>query len=169
MNRNLLGKQNKESGIQFEELLNTACQFYLRKGVASIEKTPEPMRVIRNNKDGTMTAIFEKKAQPDFKGCLEGGKCIIFEAKHTSGSSISRSVISDRQEKYLNSYERMGALTYIMVSFSYQNFYRIPWNIFRDMKLLYGRKSLKETDLTQFKLRKSRNIILLLDGIHYAI
>lgn len=169
MNRKLLGKQNKEAGDYFEELLTLACQFYLEKGVASIEKTPEPMHVIQNNKNGTMTAIFLKKAQPDFKGCLEGGKCIIFEAKHTSGTSISRAVISDRQEETLNIYEKMGALTYVIVSFSHQNFYRIPWNIFRDMKSLYGRKSLKEKDLAQYKLRKLRNTILILDGIHYRI
>lgn len=169
VNSSIRGAQNRAIGLTFEEVITSACEFYEGQGVAVIEKTPENLRVIKNNHDGTMQAIFEKKAQPDFKGTLDGGKCIIFEAKHTSMDRIQRNVISEMQEKKLDSYEKMGALAYVMVSFQLRNFYRIPWKVFRNMKDIYGRKYLLETELQKYQLKKYKNYILILDGIHYSI
>lgn len=160
--RSYIAAHNHAVGLNFEEVLINACEYYKEKKIAVIEKTPEEIRVIKNNHDGTMTAIFVKKAQPDFKGTLEGGKCIIFEAKHTSKEKIQK------QEK-LNDYEEMGALAYVMVSFRMENFYRVPWDVFRDMKKIYGRQYLTEEDIQEYKLKKIKNYILILDGIIYSI
>ena len=40
---------------------------------------------------------FTKQAQPDFKGALCDGSCIIFDAKHTEKDRIQQNVITETQ------------------------------------------------------------------------
>lgn len=79
------GKRNRALGLQFEKIITEACEHYRSMGLAYIEKTPEPMRVIGvlDRKRGIFKAVFEKAAQPDFKGTMAGGRAVVFEAKHT--------------------------------------------------------------------------------------
>lgn len=56
---------NRAAGQSFEELISEALDYYFEKGYASIEKTPEPMKVLKQNSDRTFTSVYTKKAQPD--------------------------------------------------------------------------------------------------------
>lgn len=47
IDRVLVGKKAKSDGEYFERLINEACEKYKRDGIAFIEKTPEPMKVIK--------------------------------------------------------------------------------------------------------------------------
>ena len=48
----LQGKQAKAEGKKFEQRLDAAFAYYREKGFALIEKTPEPMRVIKRLDNG---------------------------------------------------------------------------------------------------------------------
>ena len=107
-------------------------------------------------------AIFEKQAQPDYKGTLKGGRAIVFEAKHTDGDRLQQSVVSEEQEKQLNRHAALGAECFVLVSFGFQQFFRIPWETFRDMKARYGRKYIKPEDVQEYKVRYIGGILQFL-------
>ena len=140
------GKINHANGKMFETLIEASCRWYEDMGRASIEKTPEPMRPIKRLSGGKFVAVFEKKAQPDFKGTLNGGRAIAFEAKHTEDGQIEQKQVSDEQSRRLCALQAQGALCYVLVSFSFESFCMIPWDIWREMKTMYGRKYLKRSE-----------------------
>lgn len=152
--RYVTGKRNRSAGELWENMIMSACQNYRLDGVAEIEKTPEPMRPLsRPNAKGQFTACFTKQAQPDYKGTLKGGRAVVFEAKHTEGDRIERSVVTEEQEKALERHYRLGALCFVLVSFGFQKYFRIPWDIFRDMKKHYGRKYIKPEEMEEYAIR----------------
>ena len=42
------GHMNRVNGAFFEYIIEGGCQYYRDKGIADIEKTPEPMRPIKD-------------------------------------------------------------------------------------------------------------------------
>lgn len=146
----------RAAGLTFEDIIIASCKYYEENGIALIEKTPEPMKPIRRLDNGKFVAVYTKSAQPDFKGTLNGGQSICFEAKHTDTGIMRRNVVSAEQERVLNIHEQMGAECYVLISFGFRKFYKIPWNIFRDMDLWFSRKHIKETDhaeLDQYEIK----------------
>lgn len=163
----LKGKQSKAAGEHFESMLSRACSYYRDKELANIEKTPEPMKVLMPmpKQPGRFIACFVKAAQPDYKGTIQGGRAIVFEAKHTDGSKIERSRLTAEQMSGLEKHHGLGALTFVVVSFRLRSFYRVPWPIWRDMKKLYGRQYLKLDELSKYEIPAQGGVIKLLDGI----
>lgn len=149
----MTGKRNKVAGEHWEQMLEASCRHYRLHGVAEITKTPEPMRPIKSIGQGKFIAHYEKMAQPDYKGTLAGGKAVVFEAKHTDSDRMLRSVISSEQEKQLDRHAALGAECFVMVSFGFQEFFKIPWEVFRDMKEHYGRKYIKPEDVKEYAVR----------------
>lgn len=168
INRQLSGRRSNIAGGMFEGMLNSACNYYRDKGAAIIEKTPEPMRPIKPYGDrgrGQYIACFEKQAQPDYKGVLCDGRAIIFEAKHTDKDRIQESVITETQRQNLDDFQKMGAQCFVMVSMGFRDFFRVPWEIFSNMKIRYGRKYMKLENLEPFKLKQHRGTLLILEGV----
>jgi len=165
--RQIQGKRSKVVGEYFENLISRSCSFYCDKNLAHIEKTPEPMKVLKPmpRQAGKFIACFEKAAQPDYKGTLKGGLSIVFEAKHTDHDRIERGRLTHEQLDDLEKHHRLGALAFVFVSFGLQSFYRIPWTVWRDMKDLYGRKYLKADELESYRLPAPGGVIKLLSGI----
>lgn len=161
----LIGLQNKRSGNLFEELLTASCQFYLEKGYAHIEKTPEPFHLVRRNNKGMVEGYYEKAAQPDFKGVLCDGSGIMFEAKHTDTDKIKQNVITEEQWKSLDIYEKLNAKCFVMVSMGLTGFYRVPWADWKQMKEKYNHKYMNEEELKPYKLIYQHPVIKILDGI----
>ena len=151
--RQLLGKIARQKGQYFEQRLDSTFDYYRERGYAEIEKTPEPMKVIKPEGNGRFLACYTKQAQPDYKGTLKGGRAIVFEAKHTDGGRLQQSVVSAEQEKQLDRHAALGAECFVLVSFGFQQFFRIPWEVFRDMKARYGRKYIKPEDVQEYKVR----------------
>ncbi len=151
--RAALGKRSRSVGAIWESIIGASCEYYRVKGMANIEKTPEAMKPI-GPKDckGHFIACYTKMAQPDYKGTLKGGRSIVFEAKCTEADRMSRNVISSEQEKQLNLHQWLGAACYVMVSFSFAHFFKIPWVIFRDMKVIYGRMYITPEDVQEYKV-----------------
>lgn len=142
----LKNSKARNAGTTFEDIISDSCEYYIKHGIAVIEKTPEPMRVLYPMGNGKYVAVFTKKAQPDYKGTLIGGRTIVFEAKHTDTDRIKRDVISDEQEKCLDAHERMGAACFVLISFGFKHFYKIAWHDFKYMKAVFGFQHIKETD-----------------------
>ena len=152
-NESTKGKNNRTSGKIWEEIIDNSCKYYLEIGLADIEKTPEPMRVIQNVGKGRFMCCFRKMAQPDYKGTLKGGKAIVFEAKHTDTDKMNRNVISEEQEKRLDSHYFMGAECFVLISFKFNDYFRVPWDVFRDMKSVFGRKYVTINDLEKYRIK----------------
>lgn len=147
------GKRNRALGLQFENIINEACEHYRSTGLAYIEKTPEPMRVIGvlNRKLGQFKAVFEKAAQPDFKGTMAGGRAIVFEAKHTETDRIKQDAVTADQKDAMDLHEAMGALCFVIVCLD-NHYYRVPWDKWKTMKEDCGHKYMNAADLNTYHL-----------------
>ena len=146
------GRVNKAQGAHFEKTISQSCEHYRTTGTAVIEKTPEPFHITRSLGDGKFQGNFAKTAQPDFKGVLHGGQMIAFEAKHSAAERIDQSRVTDEQTAALDSYEKAGALCSVFVSLG-QDFYFVPWDIWKSMKTLFGRKYMTAADLRPYEKR----------------
>lgn len=156
------GKRSKVAGEYWEKMIEASCDHYRRTGLAEISKTPEPMRPIKPLGQGKFVAYYEKMAQPDYKGTLAGGRAVVFEAKHTDSDRLQRSVISSEQEKQLDRHEKLGADCFVMVSFGFEQYFKVPWGVFKNMKTNFGRKYITPEDVQKYKVRYCGGVILFL-------
>ncbi len=164
--KTLEGKRNRENGLMFEEWLAFSCKYYEEKGIACISKTPEPMKPIKSLGNGRFIACFTKQAQPDFKGALCDGSCIIFDAKHTEKDRIQQNVITATQWETFDRYEVMGAKCYVVVSIGMKDFYRVPWGIWKQMKEMFGHKYMAAgAELEPYRVPDRNCTILFLEGV----
>lgn len=157
----LQGGRSKAAGEYFEKIIETACKFYSDMNYAEIQKTPEPMRVIGRLDGGKFVAVFTKQAQPDYKGTLCGGQAIVFEAKHTDSEKMLQSVITVEQGLRLEAHMRLGAACYVLVSFGFEEFFFVPWEVWRDMKSRFGRKYIKPDDIREHEVKYSKYLNFL--------
>lgn len=105
--RSQRGLQSKRAGEHFENMIAASLGWYKDKGVAFIEKTPEPMRPLRPpNRQGQFLACYIKAGQPDFKGTLTGGRAVVFEAKHTDSDRIDYNRLTQEQLNSLAEHDR---------------------------------------------------------------
>lgn len=164
--RRARGYMAKRHGQQLEALVDTACDLYRHAGIADIEKTPEPMRPIQTTEEmrarGRFVAVYEKRAQPDYKGVLDGGRCICFDAKYTDADRIQQNAVSDAQRERLDRMVKMGGLAYVLVSFAFASFYFIPWPVFRDMKAEHGRQYMTEAECAPYRVKHAAGVPLFL-------
>lgn len=160
--RQLQGKLAKEKGKRFEARLDATFVYYKERGYAVIEKTPEPMRPTRSLGNGKFVAYYEKKAQPDYKGTIKGGRTVMFEAKYTSTDRMEQSRVLDSQAAYLDKHAALGARCYVLAGFDSGEVYCIPWAVWSEMKEHFGRKYVTEADLEQYRVRQSWNGVLLI-------
>ena len=162
-NRTIKGRLSKSRGQAFEGIIEVSCRYYRGKGVADILKSSEPMRPLsKPNSKGQFLACFTKKSGPDYVGVLNGGRFIALEAKHTDADRLQHSVVSEEQEKQLNRHTALGAKCFVIVSFRFQQFFKIPWEVFRDMKARYGRKYIRPKDVQEYKVRYVGGILQFL-------
>lgn len=102
-------------GARLEESVRLVCELYRKRGVAVIDKTPEPIRQLgKMDKKGHFKACRDKKAQPDFKG-VHKGVPICFDAKATESERFSLSNILPWQVKYLNDFRKAGGAAFVLL------------------------------------------------------
>ena len=164
--RQYQGTVNRARGARFEDIISASCAYYARIGIASIQKTPEPLRPVKSLDGGKFVAHFEKKAQPDYKGALKGGKAIMFEAKFTTTEKMEQSRVSDKQSQCLDEFAALGALCFVLADFDTRGYYRIPWSVWRSMKDAYGRLYVKPEDIKQYEIKFANGVLHLLENIH---
>jgi recombination protein U len=145
-------RRNNAQGQHFEREILAGCRYYAQHNIAVIDKTPEPFRVQKKSRDGIFTGRFSTPAQPDFQGTLYGGRSIMFEAKRTSKDRITRNVLTDTQMEVLEKHNRLGALCGVCVNIQ-DDFFFIPWNVWRDMKEMYGRQYITAADVDEYRVK----------------
>ena len=151
-----IGKKSRDNGALFEKYIIKSCAEYERRGIAYIQKNPEPMHIIKPyGQNGWFVTNFAKKAQPDFKGVLKGGRTVIFDAKHTDKDRILQTAINEVQAEFLDGYEKLGAICFVLVSIGMENFYRVPWMVWKDMKSMFKHKYMNADDLKPYKVKGS--------------
>lgn len=160
--RQALGKLAKIYGQRFEARLDETFAYYDARGYASIEKTPEPMRVIKQMGEGRFLACFAKKAQPDYEGVISGGRAVLFEAKFTATDRIEQNRVLDNQKNYMDKRQKLGARCYVICGFQTGGVYRVPWDVWSQMKDVFGRKYVKEEDLSKYRVKQAWNGTLLI-------
>ena len=160
--RQLQGKIAKAQGAQFEAQLQASFDWYAAQGLAAVEKNQEPLRVARNLGNGKFLAFYEKKAQPDYKGTVRGGRTVNLEAKSTATDRVTQNRVTEGQWDYLQDQQRLGALCYVIIGFSSGTVYRLPWSDWVNMKKLFGRKYVKEEDVQKYRVPEGPQGVLLL-------
>lgn len=155
---------NNAQGNLFEACVKAGCIAYRNKGIAEIDKTPEPFRVTKKYNNGTFTGRFTAPAQPDFQGTLKGGRSICFEAKFTTTDRLKRGILTDNQMEVLEKHEELGALSGVCAGIKDKYFF-IPWGIWRDMKQHFGRQYVTAVDIEIYRVNFTGSIMFL-DYIH---
>ena len=162
--RSFQGRVNHAQGQLFEWRIEAALRRYQQSGEAVVEKTPEPMRPLQRLEGGRFLAVFEKPAQPDYKGTLRGGRAVVFEAKHTSTGRMTQDRVTGEQAKRLDQHQQAGALCFVVCGFG-QDVYRIPWKLWRSMQSAFGRKYITPQDVEEYRVPQGKGgVLLLLDG-----
>lgn len=151
--RKYQGKVNRAQGAFFERMIEQACDYYRSKGIADIEKTPEPMQPTRDLGGGKFIAHYTGLAQADYKGFLMGGRAVNFEAKYTDTGRMAQDRVMPQQVERLERAHRYGALTFVLCSFGAVAFYRVPWEVWRDMKAHFGHKYITPQEAATFQVR----------------
>ena len=163
-------RMHRMAGEHFENIIAASLSWYEDRGVACIEKTPEPMKPLgAPDRQGRFLACYTKVGQPDFKGTLAGGRSVVFEAKHTDDDRIKYDRLTDEQVEKLNMHHELGALAFVLVSFGLQDFYRIPWEVWRDMKKIYGRKYIKQEEVEQYRVKYMSGVLKLLEDVYTVV
>ena len=88
----------------------------------------------------------------------------MFEAKFTAAGKMEQNRVLPGQADYLEQHQALGARCYIIAGFGSGAVYRLPWNIWRDMKKHFGRKHVTEADveITDYLVPVTRDGVLLL-------
>lgn len=163
--RVLAGRRAKTTGKLHEDIISASCAAYRKEGTADIEKTPEPMRPIKSMGQGRFIAVYEKKAQVDYKGILKNGKCVAFEAKYTDSDRISRAAVTEAQEEMMDRYSELGGKCFVIVCFGYEAFYKVPWYAWKMMQSIFGHKHIKRDEMpAEWKIGFEQNRLYFLRG-----
>lgn len=159
------GAQNRTKGKAFEEYIDKACLNYKDKRIAFIEKTPEPFHITKSLGNGKFEGNFAKSAQPDYKGTLAGGKTICFDAKATDTGKIPVSALTDEQVDSLTEHALLGAVTGVLLCYSFRVFAFIPFRDFMKAKMLNGHKHWTVEDAEPYRVYLSEGYIDFLEGV----
>lgn len=109
--------------------------------------------ILKAYKTVDLLIVDTKKAEPDFKGVMLGGRAVMFEAKSTGTGRLNKDRVLPEQVKKLDSYTTLGAHCFIVATFDGLRVYRIPWTVWRSMKQRYGRNYVTEADIKEYAVR----------------
>lgn len=113
-------------------------------------------------------AFYEKKAQPDYEGTLQGGRSIVIEAKYTDESVMLQSRVNKTQAQYMTEKAALGANCYIVAGFGSGSVYFVPWALWADMQDVFGHKYVTEAQLAPYRAESAEGGLLLLPDIQEA-
>lgn len=157
------GKKANALGKQFETLIDYACTRYAHEGLAIIQKTPEPFKVLRRIESNQFIGAFEKKGQVDYCGVCEGGRAIYFEAKHFLGTSFPFTRLQAHQEEMLVKVHKTGGEAFLLLSHECQDFYKVPIDWWVKNKTMTDKKSINVKELERFRIPTQGTFIKFLE------
>ena len=158
--RSYLASLSSGRGRQFEKMIEGGAEYYRIKRRALVAKMPEPFRVLSKTRQGIATIRFTARAQPDFIGCVAGGRTIVFEAKHTDKERLYAKALTPTQAAALDTYHKRGAIAAVCAGIKDDNF-MIPWSVFAGMKKNFGRLYITVADVEPWRV-KFNGVILFL-------
>lgn len=164
--RQIAGARARIAGEIFENQIEGSLRWHIDRGLLKANKTPEPMKPLgKPNARGQFLACYTKKAQVDFSGTMYGGRSVRFEAKQTDSDRFEHKRLTDEQMDDLRDHQKLGALCFVLLCFGFDHFYRVPWQVWANMKEIYGRKYVTEKDVQQFRIPVSSGVLKILHGI----
>lgn len=114
-------------GDALEDTILYSNEYYLKRGIARIDKAATPITVVEIDGKGSITrAFFEKKATVDFYGIAQG-LFITFDAKETNLKSFPLKNIHPHQIAYMQDVKRQGGLAFLIIHFKFNDsYYLLP-------------------------------------------
>jgi recombination protein U len=158
--RSEVGRRNRENGREFERRVEASLERLAELGAAYVTKNAEAVRILRNLGGGRYVVVYASNGEPDYKGVLRGGKCVVLEAKYSGTAKTAQSRVYPNQAAALERYAELGAKCYVLAGYADGSVYRVPWEVWREMKERFGRKYVTAADLKRYRVR-------LEDGIYY--
>ena len=164
--RQIAGARARIAGEIFENQIEGSLRWHIDRGLLKANKTPEPMKPLgKPNARGQFLACYTKKAQVDFCGTMYGGRSVRFEAKQTDTDRFERKRLTSEQMDDLRDHQKLGALCFVLLCFGFDHFYRVPWQVWENMKAIYGRLYVTEKDVQHFRIPYTAGVIKILHGI----
>ncbi|MFA1820572.1 Holliday junction resolvase RecU [Virgibacillus oceani] len=147
-------------GQAFEHTLDYTNQIYENQGRALINKRPTPMKIIGKTRGNQHICVFDKKSTVDYDG-IYNGKPIAFEAKTIKETRFPLNKITDHQVKYLESAEKQGAISFLIVEMkAIGDVFLVPNNMLRKYikeAKSGGRKSIPLDDIEVYSFLVESN------------
>lgn len=158
MNRSYTSRVNNSQGRILENMIMGAARMYEQEGKLVLHKESEPFRVVKNldRARGRAEVQFTAKAQPDFVGCLKGGRLIAFEAKYTQKDTIKQAAVTPTQAAMLDKYHEAGAAAFVCCGVGTGwdlSYFMVPWKVWREMKERYGHKYASAEELAPYEIK----------------
>ena len=158
MSRSNISRTNNSQGRIMEDMILGAARMYERDGRLILHKESEPFRVVRNinRAKGRAEVQFTAKAQPDFIGCLRGGRMIAIEAKYTQKGRIKQDAVTETQAAVLEKYHKAGAASFVCCGIGTGfdlRYFLVPWAVWRGMKENYGHKYATADELADYEVK----------------
>lgn len=113
-------------GTDFENIIRNSNEWYRRNGIAVIMKIPTEFVPLRDRYGRVYSVKVTHKATVDFIGRVYD-KPIMVEAKHTGSGSIRLDAVQPNQVQDLDEFTAGGGLGLVVVSFSFRDFFAVPW------------------------------------------
>lgn len=118
-------------GMTLEAFLTFANKAYERDHQAVIWKVPTAFKPIRNAYGQVVNCKVEGKSCVDYLGRV-GDRPIAMEAKETQQDNIQFLRVEDHQAEFMDAFtEHQQGLGLVVVSFSLERFYAIPWECWK--------------------------------------
>ena len=65
----------------------------------------------------------------------------------------------------LRGHEKLGAVCFVLLAFGCDRFYRVPWEKWDNMKDVFGRCYVEESDLASYQIPCEAGVIKILSGL----
>lgn len=165
--RSYVSRVNNAQGRIMEDMISGAARMYEKEGTLVLHKESEPFRMVRyiNRAAGRAEVQFTAKAQPDFIGCIAGGRLLVFEAKYTQNERILQDAVTTKQASMLEKYHQIGAVTGVCCGIGTGfdlKYFMVPWETWKNMKKLYGHKYATAEELKNYEV-KADSVIRFLE------
>jgi recombination protein U len=113
-------------GRTFEEYIEYSNRHYESGGDGLIFKQHTHFLPIRDRRGKVVSCKVDQKAICDYVGIFHG-KAVAIEAKETQKGNIRFDAVQPHQADFLERFERLGGLAFVVVSFDFKRFFCIPW------------------------------------------
>lgn len=163
--RSYISRVNNTQGRLMEEMIMGAARQYEEEGRLVLHKESEPFRVVKNinRARGRAEVQFTAKAQPDFIGCLKGGRLIAIEAKYTQADRIKKDAVTEKQAAMLHKYHKAGAAAFVCCGIGTGfdlRYFMIPWPAWRYMERELGHKYATAVELVQLGYEVKADMVI---------